>query len=68
MRLTHDVIEDAKRKAAELADEYLRAAGWKATSETPDCYWMWQKEWKGRVLLVNTETALRIQAAIEDAA
>ena len=40
-----DYIE-IRQKASDLQsakDDYLRAHGWKSTSSTPGCYWMWRR-------------------------
>jgi len=47
------------------AEAHLRKNGWKHTSDTPGCYWMWEKEIDGRVFLLEFETAMRIQAHAE---
>lgn len=42
--------------------DVLRRTGWKHTSSTPGCFWMWERALPdGRVFLVDTATALRIQ-------
>lgn len=46
----------------EQAAAYLRSKGWKHTSSTPGCYWMWEREIGGRTLLVELATAVRIQS------
>ena len=55
-------IERLRERANDLRDSWLRSRGWSHTSETPGCYWMWQREWKGKTFLVDTTTAERIQA------
>ncbi len=30
-------------EAEQAKDDYLRAHGWKSTSSTPGCYWMWRR-------------------------
>lgn len=51
-------VEDLRHEA----EAHLRKSGWKHTSSTPGCYWMWEKEMDGRVFLVEFETAMRIQS------
>lgn len=43
-------------------DALLRKRGWKSTSSTPGCLWLWEKALPdGRVLLVGKETALHLE-------
>lgn len=59
-----------RREADDAEHKWLRDKGWSETSQTPGCYWMWLMEWGGKTLLVNQQTAARIQAiwdADEDA-
>lgn len=46
---------DANTKQSRL----LESLGWKHTSQTPGCRWMWEKTIDGRTLLLDSETALR---------
>lgn len=43
---------DAARKS------FLRVSGWRATSSTPGCYWMYEKTYLGKAVLVGEEHAL----------
>ena len=49
-------------------DELLRRAGWKSVTDTPGCYWMWEREIDGRRFVVDKEMALTLQRQIEFAA
>lgn len=55
-------VEDVhfEREQLEFAvDAMLREHGWKSTSETPCCVWLWEKKLPdGRVVLVDKSTAL----------
>ena len=43
-------------------DRYLRRKGWKHTSSTPGCYWLWEKALPdGRVALVSRDIAVRFE-------
>lgn len=42
-------------------DEFLRRRGWKHTSDTPGCFWMWQREIDGKVYSVSKSTALSME-------
>jgi len=46
-------------------DAFLRSKGWKHTSSTPGCIWLWEREIGGRLMLVDRATALSAQAEIE---
>lgn len=56
-------------------DAWLRKRGWRSTSTTPGCYWMWQKELtnppysdepgKVRTFVVDQETAVRIEEHLQ---
>jgi len=36
-------IKSLRQLADELRDEWLAENGWKHTSATPGCFWMWRK-------------------------
>ena len=57
--------EDCIRDAERAQHNYLRKSGWDYTSDTPGCYWMWQKQIGERVVLVGTETAIGMQEALD---
>ena len=65
--ITHQDVEDAQVKVEFLVDDFLRQQGWRSTSTTPDCVWMWTKTWEGQRLLVHKDDALRMEAHYEDA-
>jgi hypothetical protein len=48
-------------------DAYLRSKGWRNTSKTPGCYWMWLREIDGVTYMVERDHAVRIQAHLENA-
>lgn len=55
-----------EREAIEFRiDDFLRRAGWKQTSSTVGCFWMWQREIDGRVFLVEKSMALAIQGNLD---
>jgi hypothetical protein len=35
--------------------------GWKHTSTTPDCSWLWEKQWKDKTIMVTRNRALTMQ-------
>jgi hypothetical protein len=37
-------IESLRREAEDLRDKWLELNGWKHTSQTPGCFWMWRKD------------------------
>jgi hypothetical protein len=42
-------------------DAFLRKHGWKYTSDTPGCLWLWEKKTGDRTILVATDVALSMQ-------
>lgn len=61
-------VDDVRSAREDLDTEvagFLRGKGWKHTSSTPGCYWMWEKEVDGRLLLVEESMALNIQSHLE---
>jgi len=58
-------IEDAAFELEQCKARYLRSHGWRYTSESPGCIWMWIKQttidnapcW----IMVDTDTAVAIQ-------
>ena len=42
-------------------DRWLRECGWSTTSDTPGCFVLWEREYKGKTLLVSRSTALEMQ-------
>ncbi len=44
----------------------LRAKGWKHTSSTPGCYWMWTREIGGITYMVDLAVAIRIQRHLDE--
>jgi hypothetical protein len=68
-RPAYDDIRIAESDLEELKSRYLRARGWKHTSTTPGCYWLWEKtlvdERGVRVALVDLDTAVRLQQHLD---
>lgn len=66
-----DSAEDADIQREHLGFRiaaYLREKGWKHTSSTPGCFWLWEKTLAdGRVVLVNQDMAIGMQRDFEDA-
>lgn len=61
-RKSDNAIIDAQNELERLTNQYLHSHGWKYTSNTPGCLWLWQKATEdGRILLVDTSTALSMQ-------
>jgi len=46
-------------------EAFLRARGWKHTCEAPGSYWLWQRTWNDRVILVDRDTAMNMEAYFE---
>jgi hypothetical protein len=61
------LLRSSKEQAELEAHRWLRAAGWQYTSDTPNCKWMWIKEWRGqRWTYFTIEQALEAAAWMED--
>lgn len=62
-------VEDI-RQAQELlnmqVEEFLRFNGWKHTSSTPGCYWMWQKEIDGILYCVDEDSAINVEYELDE--
>jgi hypothetical protein len=50
-------IDELRRDADDLRNKWLRENGWKHSSQTPGCFWMWRKG----EFFCDTDTAERIQ-------
>lgn len=37
-------IDAAREELTYATEAYLRAKGWKHTSSTPGCFWLWERE------------------------
>jgi hypothetical protein len=57
----YEQIEDMHSRVKEREEKWLRSKGWTYTSSTPDYCWRWEKEWNGRTILVDRDTALTFQ-------
>lgn len=57
---TNKDIEDARYNVERMEHAVLRERGWKYTSDIA-CLWLWHKELKGRVVAVDTRTAIAIE-------
>ena len=64
-RLEHEQIRYARERLEYREADWLRRKGWKSTSATPGCLWMWEKEIDGRVILLSQATAAYMQAEID---
>ena len=54
-------VDHAREMLEFEVDRFLRSRGWNHTSDTPGCYWLWEKAIDGRTLLVSKEYALRYE-------
>jgi hypothetical protein len=55
-----EVLETLERQLADAKRTYLQMFGWKETSQTPNYRWYWTKEFKGSILMFNTDDAVQI--------
>lgn len=58
-------VKHAEEMFGFSVDKFLRSRGWKHTSSTPGCYWLWEREWKGKTLLVSRDLALSMEDQFE---
>lgn len=57
----YEKLEDQAEELKFAQDAFLRRHGWKYTSRTPGCYWMWERLLTdGRTVLAGTEHAMSI--------
>lgn len=69
-KTAHGIADEAQtliERADEVRGKFLRANGWQYTSSTPNCYWMWLKEWHGKQWSYhNAADALRAESWMAD--
>lgn len=54
-----DAIEQDQSSLQHELHKFMIERGWKHTSNTPSCVWMWEKKLPdGRVVLTNISTAM----------
>lgn len=57
-----DKIQTLEHELKYAKEDRLRKAGWKYTSATPGCYWLWEKKLEdGRTILVDDSFAHTLQ-------
>lgn len=71
-----DKIAPLKNQLEQAKKVYLTKNGWVYESSYPGSYWMWSKEipasgvdkvnWKTGTYVCNTETALKMQSAMDN--
>lgn len=52
------VLLDAENDLEAAKMQFLRVSGWKATSSTPGCYWLWQRTRGGMTVQVGESLAI----------
>ena len=65
---TYQDIQDLRFDLSTAEAHWLRRNGWKSTSSTPGCIWLWEKEWQGKTLLVEQKFAVTLQAHMAEPA
>jgi hypothetical protein len=61
-----DAIEQIHEAATTRLHKLLRTRGWKYTSNTPGCFWLWEKQLSdGRTLLLPTDMAVTCERMID---
>lgn len=56
-----DAIYEAENTLESIRNRFLIKAGWIHTCQTPSAVWMWLKEIDGKLILTDTNTAIRMQ-------
>ena len=56
-----DILDDLESQMDAAIQGLLSRRGWKHTSSTPDCVWMWEKEYNGKVYSVSQQRALQME-------
>ena len=65
MKVTFESIEATADLLNDLKEAYLRERGWRYTSATPNCCWLWIKEINGKRWSAGTDEALAMQNTLE---
>ena len=61
-----DAIKQAHDDADRKLHNLLRTRGWKYTSDTPGCFWLWEKQLPdGRTLLLTAKMAVTCERMID---
>lgn len=64
--VSHDDVIFAQADAEVLLETHLRDHGWKhVCQDTPQCMWLWEKEYKGRTLWCTAAVALNVELNIK---
>lgn len=58
-------IDEQRHALDDAQHKYLEARGWLYSSSYVGCHWMWCKKIDDRQVVVNTETALSLQNAMD---
>jgi hypothetical protein len=58
-------IEDAKEAVEAAQRSFLTAAGWRETCDHPGSYWLWQKEFAGRIYVLERSFAVSVQRSAD---
>lgn len=79
-RMSKNKVDEAREQATSAEHAYLRQRGWRYTSSTPNCHWMWERTFTwdddanraGRppaivtkTILCDTATAIAIQSGAD---
>lgn len=62
---TAEDIDAASRRHGFEIDAFLRSKGWRHTSHTPAHLWLWERNLNGRLLLVERDTAVKMQEYLD---
>jgi hypothetical protein len=56
-----DAIYEAESVLQNVRSRFLRKTGWLSTCRVPGAINLWEKEIDGKIIIVNTQTAIAMQ-------
>lgn len=54
-------IQDLRNQLTIAEESFLQQRGWRTTSSTPDCVWVWEKTWKAKTIWASRDHALSME-------
>jgi hypothetical protein len=61
----YNELQRREERLEHSRNDYLRARGWVSTCDTPGSIWLWTRVYHGRILAVQTSTAVLMQGHID---
>ena len=63
--MEHEEIEDLKNSLTHKEEKYLESKDWKRTCDLPGSFWYWEKDYKGKNILMTRGEAISLQSRID---